>query len=1075
MNKLNNGSFEQSWYHPDGIPELQIPNGWEFDYADESVDNPFDANPWAKFLRPEVRVLPREQLPPDEQALFILDGDQCLKLFKGNGSIFFWLTQDVQLEPGDYELTIRVYPDVVMDYGDHGQKIFATDPNAALIRFGAGVHWWSINPVPSPHPNDRLQIVKHRFTAPGGMHRVEVEFMLPFPLKQNGLFCDAWELVAVGEPEPPPTPEPVQGSRLGTHNIAQVSDYGDVLTFLGRWRDNGGQPAVIKAVSHFGWLSEARAIFPDVPIVGRVASDIEGCQGVENPDVDLAWMAHDLMNLILVLPQEIRDPVNYWECVNEPDPPGEFGYAQLARLMIECMKIADAHGLKLALFSLNAGTPEWSEMVEMCNAGVFEIAKAGGHILALHEGVFDDQPIDHWWPDPIPGAPHVPGAGALCFRYRYLYHLLEQRDEVVPLIVSEFRTHGATHPQGTVEVVERLAWYDERARADAYFLGVTPFTLGARDQWFPSHDYGRDYPALIDYAVSVGEGEPPPVDPPPTPGRGQPREQYQRSYVLMPPQADHRTTGEIVRRYFDAFRFTIGGSADDAGIGALQDKAVIAVQPQGWGDGLPAFYEKYYPGVQYLPADGDNEYQLMGRVLAALLKARGVRLAYPVTHQPPYVTSEFGVDRGTYNHNGLDLRASYAQGQDYILAAHDGQVIHIGYDPSEEWFGYQVKQLAILPDGQEIQIRYAHLVDDGAVVVVGEYVAAGDTIGKPGSTGNSTGDHLHIDVKVGADYADPAILIDWGDEPEPPPSPIALTVLGMHDEPGAQWMVYNNIEGCALVHKLVHDVPEPVNLLRFKDNGIKVIMRWGYDYGGVGTVPPTSQTAQWIDAMVKTINQSQGVYLHTLFNEWNNPTEWVGGYPNPDEVLTPGRVLDLYQRVAAGVRDDILLAPGAVDPFNVVAQEFGQPGDPADWFNALHNTVGRIDAILLHAKTQTNNPVECASNEKFSDAPLTGRYLHLRTYLDQLAWVRDGRRHLPVFITEVNPQRIDSATLGWQGVNAEWVEAAVKEIDRHNREGTANFQPITGICFYRYDPADPWGLMHKPVILNEIEAQAKRE
>jgi hypothetical protein len=463
----------------------------------------------------------------------------------------------------------------------------------------------------------------------------------------------------------------------------------------------------------------------------------------------------------------------------------------------------------------------------------------------------------------------------------------------------------------------------------------------------------------------------------------------------------------------------------------------------------------------------------MGRVLASLLKARGVTLTYPVTHQPYHITSEFGVYRqpsgaSPYYHNGLDLRASWAAYKDDVLCAHDGTVLFVGNDPTEPWFGYQIKTMTTLPDGTDMQIRYAHLVENGAYVEYGQTVEAGEPLGKPDNTGNSTGDHLHIDVKVGTDYADPAILIDW--EPDEP-TPAVVTALGLHDDAGGDWMRSQGIQGCVLAHRPIHTTADPMDMTRLADAGIKVIARWNYNYGGVGTVPPKAKEIEWVNAMVASINGSKGVYLHTLFNEWNNPVEWVGGYPRPTEILTPDRALYLYERVAAEVRADILLAPGAVDPFNVVAQEFGQPGDPKTWFDAMHNSVNRIGAIVLHAKTQTNDPAECVSEEKFSDAPLVGRYLHLRTYLDQLGWIRDGLRHLPVFITEINPQRIDANTLGWQADNAAWVTAAVAEIDRHNNEVT---QFVSGLCFYRYDLADGWGLMNKPAILSEIARQAKR-
>jgi hypothetical protein len=50
-------------------------------------------------------------------------------------------------------------------------------------------------------------------------------------------------------------------------------------------------------------------------------------------------------------------------------------------------------------------------------------------------------------------------------------------------------------------------------------------------------------------------------------------------------------------------RYTIGGSADDAGIGDLDERHVIAVNPQEWagGRGLERFFKQYYPGVEYEP------------------------------------------------------------------------------------------------------------------------------------------------------------------------------------------------------------------------------------------------------------------------------------------------------------------------------------------------------------------------------------------------------------------------------------------------------------------------------------------
>ncbi|RMG97121.1 MAG: hypothetical protein D6706_09110, partial [Chloroflexi bacterium] len=92
--------------------------------------------------------------------------------------------------------------------------------------------------------------------------------------------------------------------------------------------------------------------------------------------------------------------------------------------------------------------------------------------------------------------------------------------------------------------------------------------------------------------------------PPPSPGK--PRVQYGRTYLLLPPQADAPWAEAAASVVFspNGPRWTIGGSADDAGIGDLDNRHVIAVNPAGWGsgedgNGLPGFFNKYYPGVTY--------------------------------------------------------------------------------------------------------------------------------------------------------------------------------------------------------------------------------------------------------------------------------------------------------------------------------------------------------------------------------------------------------------------------------------------------------------------------------------------
>ena len=333
-------------------------------------------------------------------------------------------------------------------------------------------------------------------------------------------------------PSPPPLPAGDR-SKLGVHGIWSNR----ILEFTQTLADAGAPFRIVKAVDDLGWLKDVKRISPQTITVGRLTHDHEGAPLVNDPGTDLDGYAAVLMEPILIKVQDdpsLREAVDYWELTNEPLGGGvpADSYARLAWLTIKCLDIAEANDLKLAIFGFSAGTPEWVDMVAIVETGVFARAKAGGHILALHEGVFGDSPIDKWWNvhfvdgdgNPttedtgvtapggwIPGGPVLDGAGALCRRYRFLYHLLEERDEVVPLFVSEFYAGGGYDPANKADVVARMQWYDGQIGADDYVLGFGPFTLGPVPDW-KKQDYEPFYEGedgLVAYAIVRATGSSP--------------------------------------------------------------------------------------------------------------------------------------------------------------------------------------------------------------------------------------------------------------------------------------------------------------------------------------------------------------------------------------------------------------------------------------------------------------------------------------------------------------------------------------------------------------------------------------
>lgn len=79
-----------------------------------------------------------------------------------------------------------------------------------------------------------------------------------------------------------------------------------------------------------------------------------------------------------------------------------------------------------------------------------------------------------------------------------------------------------------------------------------------------------------------------------------PRIDYERTYVLLPPGSSNAWLQAVIDSgAWAKYRWTVGSSADDAGIGPTK-RRVIAVNPQRWSGDLKAFFDQYYPGVDFV-------------------------------------------------------------------------------------------------------------------------------------------------------------------------------------------------------------------------------------------------------------------------------------------------------------------------------------------------------------------------------------------------------------------------------------------------------------------------------------------
>lgn len=132
-----------------------------------------------------------------------------------------------------------------------------------------------------------------------------------------------------------------------------------------------------------------------------------------------------------------------------------------------------------------------------------------------------------------------------------------------------------------------------------------------------------------------------------------------------------------------------------------------------------------------------------------------VPVANPAPRAP--LSSPFGVRSDPFlgklaMHSGLDFRASFGTP---VLAAADGKVLDAGRNG-----GYG--NLVEIGHGNGLSTRYAHL--SRIAVKSGQSVKRGTVVGWVGSTGRSTGPHLHYEIRRGGLAVDPATYVRAGRE-----------------------------------------------------------------------------------------------------------------------------------------------------------------------------------------------------------------------------------------------------------------------------------------------------------------------
>ena len=459
--------------------------------------------------------------------------------------------------------------------------------------------------------------------VPAGVFSITVFIRseIRYAFKHNDVYCDTAKLVIE---EPVDIDEDIE-NKLGPHILKNAAGLTEYL--------HAG-PALAVFTGEWGLATEC----PEGTLaIGKVAHTSYDAQslykGGMSPEAAAGfWIGQDLDKY------ESNPHIKYWIGANEPVWNTLEEMAWYSDFEIHRMAMMEDIGLKCGIGEFATGTPPmhlWPAFIPALRA-----ALAGEHILTLHEY---SCPYMDWMtgtnqvdPDEDQG-----DTGWTTLRYRKVRRdvLLNHGLQGLRIAITECGLDPMVRPlppgmsQGGTwqeldaywkedrllydgpdnEYFRQLMWYSNELDTDDYIIGGAVFCYGNHGSPWQKFDVaGSDCGQLLtddlllfpptDFVYDV-ENIPDVIVPPVT-GRGAPRIDYERTYLLLPPLSEVASaTAWWAAACLSAFKanWTVGGSADDAGVGDLSYRRVLAINPSLWNGDLEAFYAEWYPGTTYIP------------------------------------------------------------------------------------------------------------------------------------------------------------------------------------------------------------------------------------------------------------------------------------------------------------------------------------------------------------------------------------------------------------------------------------------------------------------------------------------
>ncbi|HJT40025.1 MAG TPA: M23 family metallopeptidase [Sphingobium sp.] len=190
------------------------------------------------------------------------------------------------------------------------------------------------------------------------------------------------------------------------------------------------------------------------------------------------------------------------------------------------------------------------------------------------------------------------------------------------------------------------------------------------------------------------------------------------------------------------------------------DRTAAAIRSFGLNPTALARTAARAQGGPFVPWRGQDEkmpdeFEQLAKALSRMERLESGLMTIPSGRPTaaPMQSSSYGYRRDPFNghaafHAGIDFPGSHGQP---ILAAAAGKISFVG---QRSGYGNVIE----VEHGNGLMTRYAHL--SGFDAKVGQRVARGDKIARMGSTGRSTGDHLHFEVRQNGNPINPRRFLE---------------------------------------------------------------------------------------------------------------------------------------------------------------------------------------------------------------------------------------------------------------------------------------------------------------------------